>query len=90
MFVMGALTSPNPMPKSTYPVNSSGVLASASNAANSTPLATIASPASSRGSRAPTAPTNRPDSGAKTSVMPAMGSMYSPASSADRPRTSWR
>ncbi|MBR7676805.1 hypothetical protein KDA82_28125, partial [Streptomyces daliensis] len=47
--VMGALTRPKPMPKSTYEANSSGSEPSASNPANSTPLATIATPASTSG-----------------------------------------
>ncbi|CAM5245678.1 hypothetical protein STANM309S_05223 [Streptomyces tanashiensis] len=33
---------------------------------------------------------SRPDSGAKTKVMPAIGSIQSPADSGESPRTSWR
>ena len=47
-------------------------------------------PPSSSGSRGPRRPTRRPDSGAKTSVIAAIGSMYRPACSGESPRTSCR
>ena len=60
---------------------------SASNAANSTPLAVIAMPATSSGSRGAAAADERPESGAHTRVMAAIGSIHRPASRALRPRT---
>jgi len=50
----------------------------------------IADPARISGSRAPRAPTSRPDSGAKSTVIRAIGNVYSPACSGEYPRTSCR
>lgn len=71
----GAFTMPKPSPNSTYPVNISAVDASARKAAKSSPLAAIATPAISMGSRGPLLPTRRPDSGATSMVIAAIGSM---------------
>ena len=47
------------------------------------PLAAIAMPATAIGSRGPLMPVMRPDRGANTTIIAAIGSRYSPACSAE-------
>lgn len=75
VLVIGALTRPKPMPKSTYPANIREVEPSAENTANSSPLAPMATPAISSGSRGPRVATSRPASGAHRNAGTAIGSM---------------
>ncbi len=90
VLVIGAFTSPKPIPNVTYAVNRTGSGVSASRPVSRKPPAASAIPAGISGARGPMWPTRYPDSGAKNSVMPAIGSRYRPASSADSPRVSWR
>src|SRR6516162_2961032 len=50
----------------------------------------VITPATSSGSRGPRLPVIRPDSGASSTVIAAIGSVYRPACSAERCRASWR
>lgn len=56
-------------------MKSSTLCVSAWKAANSVPLAAMPMPAISSGMRGPQFPTSRPDSGAQTKVIAAIGSM---------------
>jgi hypothetical protein len=49
-----------------------------------------ATPAATKGMRAPLEATIRPDSGAQTASITAIGSRQNPATSGLKPRTSWR
>ena len=90
VLVIGALTNPNPMPKTTYAVNNhvNGVVALSPTSIRQE--AVRATPAISRGIRAPRVPTIRPEIGETSMVMTAIGSVSSPAWSAESPRTSCR
>ena len=52
--------------------------------------AASAMPAMTRGILPPRRPTIRPDSGGRSMVIAAIGSVSSPACSGESPRTSWR
>jgi hypothetical protein len=90
VFVIGALTNPTPIPKTTYAAisHANGVVASIP--ISIAHAVTIATPAIASGSRGPRRPTMRPDSGDAIIIITAMGTVASPACTGDRPRTSWR
>src|SRR6266567_2970428 len=82
VLVIGALTSPHPMPKMTYATSRYATeVFAVSRASSSAPIAS-AGPASRKGGRAPHLPTIRPETVEKMAIMAAIGIVGSPAESA--------
>jgi hypothetical protein len=81
---------PKPTPKTTYAATSEPAGVPASALVSQAAPAAMPAPATTSGTRVPRVATSRPASGANTALTAGIGSVHSPASSGDSPRTSCR
>jgi hypothetical protein len=90
VLAIGGLTSAKPKPNTAYALSRNGTEVPGARPVSIRPLAMTARPPASIDGRVPTRPTRRPERGAKTMSIIAVGSMYKPVCSAESPRTSCR